>query len=302
MATRTNTYFTFVPTSTSEPPENGFASGTQIISAQVNGVTYGAYNFVNSFVNALIENGHSTDGAIYEWKGSNLSSLIKGDIEGWIDYRINNIDHTKITFTNSSYHTTINGTSVLTALSSSSDDKYYSASLGYNNVTLTYEENTTKPTFWSQKLFRMVTDNGTPSLKFSSTNALGSTSTYTIEYPTDIAIGGGLSLNSVQAYICKYSDKPNASDITTFIKAHPTIKVLGCATYGKKNSDSIIYYHNNWFVETNTSDNSIVYCRWDVTSSTSSPSILVKTYMGEDFDKWGLTTGRDEYCEVLYFC
>lgn len=84
MSKRTNSFPTFTPSTKTEPPTSGFQPANIILSSQVNGAVYMSYNFVNSFVNALIEGGKNDDSSIYTYDASNLKTLIKEDVSSWV--------------------------------------------------------------------------------------------------------------------------------------------------------------------------------------------------------------------------
>lgn len=301
---RTKNYFTFLPTdNVDNPPTGGFTSGSQIISKQINAINYASYNFVNGMVDALISNGNSSDTDIYNWNG-NLKSLIESDINGWIDYRINNDTFSSMRFEKDSNWSLITGESISTRISYT-DETYYGSILGYNYVEVEYYNSLSKGINHFNKSFRMSNEGGIPYLKYSSTigsDVVYSTKSYKIEYPTSIATTSELTLNSVQAYVCNYSTSPDdKTDIVDFITNHPEIKVLGCATYGVKRSSGITYYHNTWQVNTSGSDNTIFFYRQNVTNL-STFSTIISTNIHDDWTKWSLANGRDNYYEVLYFC
>lgn len=81
---RKNSFPTFKPTSKANPPVAGFVPAATIKSSEINTAVYMSYNFVNSFVNALIANGQSTDENAYVYDATNLSTLIKSDMLGWM--------------------------------------------------------------------------------------------------------------------------------------------------------------------------------------------------------------------------
>lgn len=84
MSKRTNSFPTFKPTDMQLPPSDGFQPATIIMANQINSSNYMSYNFVNSFVNALIEGGGNDDSSIYTYDATNLKTLIKEDISSWV--------------------------------------------------------------------------------------------------------------------------------------------------------------------------------------------------------------------------
>lgn len=81
---RKNSFPAFKPTSKANPPSTGFVPAATIKSSEINTAVYMSYNFVNSFVNALIANGQSTDENAYVYDATNLSTLIRSDMLGWM--------------------------------------------------------------------------------------------------------------------------------------------------------------------------------------------------------------------------
>lgn len=96
MSKRTNSFPTFTPSTKTKPPTSGFQPANLILSSQVNGAVYMSYNFVNSFVNALIDMGSLDDSAIYSYTDTNLATKITADFNGWFNNRINSYNFTKI--------------------------------------------------------------------------------------------------------------------------------------------------------------------------------------------------------------
>lgn len=313
MSNRTNAYFTFNPTSMINPPTNGFVAGNFIHANEVNGISYASFNFVNSFINSLVSNSKLEDGETYTYNGTNLSTLISEDINSWIDYRIESVEHSTMTFKyNTTNTTSLTGSVVSTSytetnilgklINNSSKMKYDSLSID-KEVT----SDSTLPTWiTTTDSFSIKYDSIKPYIEYSNTSKsiLGTTKkNYKIFYPKEIANINGLDLNSVQSLVKSYISKPTTSDIATFIKENPTIRVLGCATMGVKNSGTTsIYCYNTWQVSS-VSD-TLVFYRSKITKGGTSYNYTTKVSesMSDDFDDYGLTTGRDSYYEILYFC
>lgn len=96
MSKRTNSFPTFKPTDMQLPPSDGFQPATIIIANQINSSNYMSYNFVNSFVNALIDMGSLNDSAIYSYTDTNLTTKITADFNSWFNNRIESYNFTKI--------------------------------------------------------------------------------------------------------------------------------------------------------------------------------------------------------------
>ena len=100
MSNRTNSFPPFTPDISETPASTGFKPATLISSSEVNGAIYMNYNFVNSFVNALIEKSSLTDGKEYSYNSTELKTLIEGDIDSWIADVVSNGTLSKLTLTN----------------------------------------------------------------------------------------------------------------------------------------------------------------------------------------------------------
>ena len=101
MSNRTNSFPIFVPDLSETPSSAGFKPATLISSSEVNGAIYMNYNFVNSFVNALIEKSSLTDSKEYSYKSTELKTLIEGDLDSWIVNAVSNGTLSKVTIANS---------------------------------------------------------------------------------------------------------------------------------------------------------------------------------------------------------
>lgn len=84
MSKRTNSFPTFTPSTKTNPPTAGFQPANIILSSEVNGAVYMSYNFVNSFVNALIAGGNLDDSSVYAYDETNLKTLITDDFKSWV--------------------------------------------------------------------------------------------------------------------------------------------------------------------------------------------------------------------------
>lgn len=81
---RTNSFPTFKPTSMQIPPEDGFKPASLILSDEINCVNYMNYNFVHSFIDALIKGGNTSDSDVYTYNATNLKELITTDLTNWV--------------------------------------------------------------------------------------------------------------------------------------------------------------------------------------------------------------------------
>lgn len=84
MSKRTNSFPTFTPSTKTNPPTAGFQPANIILSSEINGAVYMSYNFVNSFVNALIAGGKLDDSSIYTYDDTRLGTLITEDFKSWV--------------------------------------------------------------------------------------------------------------------------------------------------------------------------------------------------------------------------
>lgn len=100
MSNRTNSFPSFTPDISETPASTGFKPATLISSSEVNGAIYMNYNFVNSFVNALIEKSSLTDGKEYSYNSTELKTLIEGDIDSWIADAVSNGTLSNLTLKN----------------------------------------------------------------------------------------------------------------------------------------------------------------------------------------------------------
>jgi hypothetical protein len=136
MSKRTNSFPTFTPSTKTEPPTAGFQPANIILSSQVNGAVYMSYNFVNSFVNALIDMGSLDDSAIYSYADTNLATKIEADFNGWFNNRINSYNFTKIEISeqvDDYAELTINGLSI-------SNSDRLSSTLTYEQLSFTNDQ------------------------------------------------------------------------------------------------------------------------------------------------------------------
>ena len=165
MSKRTNSFPTFTPSTKTEPPTAGFQPANIILSSQVNGAVYMSYNFVNSFVNALIAGGKLDDSSVYTYDETNLKTLITEDFKSWVkniisqtptfttvkcniddDYSIlrNNLLEFEVTLNDYKYETSYEYSLINFIKRDSSDDSLQSTvQVNWDDLTYSFENNTT---------------------------------------------------------------------------------------------------------------------------------------------------------------